>query len=163
MKKVFALCCFLFFVLSFVHAIEGVPDEEHFIIINQDIEKNVQTDDIEADPLRVGTYTPVKENGTFIGAGDNKAEEDKRTTYDENFLNTLTHIKRILNYILWFLGLIALVYFLYFGVVILTSTEEETHKEALKSIKNAAIAIGGIWLSWFIVTFLYYVIYLVIN
>jgi hypothetical protein len=41
---------------------------------------------------------------------------------------------------------------------VVAGTDEEAYKEALKKVKNAAIAITGIALSWFIVSFIFYIL-----
>jgi hypothetical protein len=40
-------------------------------------------------------------------------------------------------------------------MIVTAGTNEDQYKEALKKLKNAAIAIAGIAISWFIVTFIF--------
>lgn len=68
-------------------------------------------------------------------------------------------IKRFINYALGFLALIALVMLLWWGYKMVTSGgQEDAYKEGLKILKNAAIGIAFIAVSWFLVTFIFYVI-----
>jgi len=72
-------------------------------------------------------------------------------------------IKKIINYALWMLSLVALIYLIYHGFLILTAAgEEEQYKKGLKGIKYAAIAIVGIGASRLIVSFIFWLINLII-
>ena len=71
-------------------------------------------------------------------------------------------IKNVINYALWFLWLIALVMLLVWWFKIVTAWwDEGAHEEWVKVLKNAAIGIAFIWISWFLVTFIFYVFSLV--
>ena len=73
-------------------------------------------------------------------------------------------IKRFINYALGFLALIALVMLLWGGYKMVASGwDEGAYKEGLKILKNAAIGIAFIAVSWFLVTFIFYVIGVVVN
>lgn len=61
------------------------------------------------------------------------------------------------------LGLVALVYLIYHGFLIVTATGDDTqYKKGLKGIKFAAIAIAGIGASWLIVSGIFRLIALII-
>ncbi|AKH32383.1 hypothetical protein XF24_00018 [candidate division SR1 bacterium Aalborg_AAW-1] len=73
-------------------------------------------------------------------------------------------IKRFINYALGFLALIALVMLLWGGYKMVASGGDEgAYKEGLKILKNAAIGIAFIAVSWFLVTFIFYVIGFVVG
>lgn len=73
-------------------------------------------------------------------------------------------VKNFINYVLGFLGLIALIMLLYGGFKIVTwGSDEAKYQEGVKTLKNAAIGIGFIGLSWFLVTFIFFVFGLVAN
>lgn len=73
-------------------------------------------------------------------------------------------IKRFINYALGFLALIALVMLLWGGYKMVASGwDEGAYKEGLKILKNAAIGIAFIAVSWFLVTFIFYVIGFVVG
>ncbi len=76
--------------------------------------------------------------------------------------NILSVIKKFINYALGLLALIALVMLLWGGYKMVASGgQEDAYKEGLKILKNAAIGIAFISISWFIVTFIFYIIGLV--
>lgn len=71
-------------------------------------------------------------------------------------------IKNVINYVLGFLGLIALIMLLYGGFKMVTAGGDENgYQEGFKVLKNAAIGIAFIGISWFLVTFIFYVFSLV--
>ncbi len=71
-------------------------------------------------------------------------------------------VKNVINYALWFLGLIALIMLLRGWFKIVTAWgDENAHQEWTKVLKNAAIGIAFIGISWFLVTFIFYVFSLV--
>ena len=64
-------------------------------------------------------------------------------------------IKTIVNYALSIIGLVAMVYLIYHGFLVMTAgTNEEQAGKWRWGIKYAAIAIVGIAISWFIVDFI---------
>lgn len=71
-------------------------------------------------------------------------------------------IKNFINYVLWFLGLIALIMLLRWWFKMVTAWgDEEGYTEWLKVLKNAAIWIAFIGIAWFLVTFIFYIFSLV--
>lgn len=69
---------------------------------------------------------------------------------------TLWLLQNIINVLLSFTALIVLVYLIYEWYMIVTAgTDEWQYKKALAKLKNAAIAIAGIAVSWFIVSFIF--------
>jgi hypothetical protein len=55
------------------------------------------------------------------------------------------------------LGLVALIYLIYNGFLILTAAGDEAqYKKGLQSVKYAAIALAGIGASWLIVSLIFY-------
>ena len=73
-------------------------------------------------------------------------------------------IKQFINYALGLLGLIALVVLLWGGYKMVTSGgQEDAYKEGLKILKNAAIGIAFIAVSWFLVQFIFRVLGLVTS
>lgn len=72
-------------------------------------------------------------------------------------------IQTIINYALALVGLVALVYLLYHGFLVLTAGDNEERAGAgWKGIKYATIAILGIALSWTIISFVFYAIFTVV-
>ncbi len=135
--------------------------------ITQDIDDVIDTTDVggpqwqNTNSIRAGTRFPIAspDNSENIGVID----QGEIQTYEQGQLQTLTVVKRMLNYFLGFLGLVALMLFIYTGIQIVTAGEDDSkYKEATSQFRKVAMAIGGIGLSWFIVTFLFYVIGLIV-
>lgn len=69
-------------------------------------------------------------------------------------LNHTIHLIQVaINWLLWILATVALIYVLYCGFLIFTAGSDEAWvKKWTKWIKTAAIALAWIWLSWLIVS-----------
>lgn len=81
--------------------------------------------------------------------------EQEITDYDDALDKIINVIQNVVNYTLWLLWAIAVVYLLIHGFMILTAAwDDNKTKKWLKWIKNAFIAIVGIWLSWVIIRFI---------
>lgn len=98
-------------------------------------------------------YDPEKTTGLNVGgAGTDQWE------------SIIDIIKRFINYALSFLALIALAMLLWGGYKMVASWgDEEAYKEWLKILKNAAIGIAFIAVSWFLVTFIFTAIWFVVG
>ena len=82
---------------------------------------------------------------------------DKGASYDSN--NLINTIKRFINWVLWMLSLIALVICLRGWFQMLTASGDEgKYKKWFTILKQAAIALAVIWLSWLFVTLILYLI-----
>ena len=131
-------------------------------ILNTDVNSAINTDLwwwTIGDPIRQGAYQMVKsDDGNYTIEGI--VDSDNEITAHSTALNrTFWIIRNIINRALWMLWLVALIYLLVHGLMILTALWDETkYKKWLKWIKYAAIAIWGIWLSWFIISFMFRVI-----
>ena len=92
--------------------------------------------------------------GVAVGGGTEQDQQD----------NILAVFKNVINYALGFLGLIALVMLLWAGFWLVTARDNaEKYKQALSTFKNAALGIALIAVSWFLVTFIFFVLWLVTN
>lgn len=86
-------------------------------------------------------------------------ETDKITKHKTAMDNTLDLVKKTINYLLWFLWLVALLFMIYHGFLMLTAAGDDAqYKKWLKSIKYAAIAIWWIWISRLFVSFVFWLI-----
>lgn len=73
-------------------------------------------------------------------------------------------IRNFINWALSLLGLIALIMLLFGGYkMVVSGGDEEAYKEGLKILKNAAIGLAFIAVSWFLVTFIFWVLGAVVN
>jgi hypothetical protein len=122
--------------------------------ITQDLSKIIDSKDLN-NPLRQGSRliveSPIDPTNNYINI---LSDEIQNFTQAETF--TLDLIKNIINILLWFISLIVTIYLIYEWYMIVTAgTNQDQYKEALKKLKNAAIAIAGIAVSWFVVNFIF--------
>lgn len=163
MKKLMLAGIIMYFSLIVVwYAQMIVPSSENYIL-NENDQQVLNTEWIQ-DPLRDGAYQIIDPStGTgqlswVVGVGD------KISSYEVAKNKTMQVIKNIINYALWFLALIALVYLIYHGFLILTAAGDDTqYKKGLSGIKYAAIAIVGIGMSWLIVSWIFWLLNLIIS
>lgn len=138
-----------------------VPDSENYIL-NENDQQILNTQNI-SDPLRDGAYniiSPVSWTGTLSGV---LGVGDKISSHQNAQSKTMDVIKNMINYALWMLALVALVYLIYHGFLILTAAGDDTqYKKGLSGIKYAAIAIAGIGASWLVVSAIFWLIALMI-
>lgn len=137
-----------------------IPWESTIFNTNQD--QYIDANDI-SNPIRDGAYTAIKspdENSEIGGIqGISQKIEDHTSAREKTF----TIVRNLINYALWLLSLIALVYMIYHGIVILTAAGDDAkYKQGMKGIKFAAIALIGIWFSWIIVSSIFWLIFEVI-
>jgi len=138
-----------------------VPDAQNYIL-NENDQQVLNTQDIN-DPLRDGAYntiSPVSWTGTvwwIVGVGD------KISSHQNAQNKTLDVIKNIINYALSMIALVALVYLIYHGFLMVTAAGEDTqYKKWIAGIKYATIAMIGIGTSWFVVSAIFWLIALMI-
>lgn len=68
-------------------------------------------------------------------------------------------VKSFINWVLGILSLIALIIILYAGFKMVTANGDETkYKDGFKIIQQAAVWLAVIWLSWFIVSMIFWLI-----
>lgn len=121
--------------------------------ITQDIRHVVDSSQIE-NPLRDGAYfwitSPDGQNEvSVINIG-------KIISFTQAQDQTLRLIQNIINYILSFTALVVFVYLIIeWYKVVVSGSDEEAYKEAVTKVKNSAIAIAGIALSRFVVSFIF--------
>lgn len=85
--------------------------------------------------------------------------DQKITDYSNALSKILKTIQNIVNYALWLIGVIALIYMIVHGFMILTAAWDDGKvKKWFKWIKNALLAISWIWLSWIIISFIIWLI-----
>ncbi len=77
--------------------------------------------------------------------------------------SALAYIQTVINYflvIVWFVALIVVIYWFYW--MLFSGEHEEWFNKAKKYVLNWWIAILVMWISWFIVSFIFYIIQLAI-
>lgn len=163
MKKLFIIVLGLVWT-SGVFALQ-IPETENYTLTT-DTQQVLDTQGIN-DPLRDGAYKLINSDPNSPGWSGSLAGivgVDSQITDHATAKNaTLQVVKNIVNYALGLLSLIALVYLIFNGFLILTAGGDDTqYKKGLKSIKNALIAIAGIGASRLIVSAIFRLISLVI-
>jgi hypothetical protein len=125
-------------------------------ILNQNLNQTVNTD-LANDPLRDGAFVIINDGTNSV---DNIIGNNQQIGTFGNAKNRVINIlNTIINYTLGLLAMVALVYLMYHGILILTAAgDEERFNNGLKGIKYAAIALGGIGLSWFVISLIFYLI-----
>lgn len=125
--------------------------------INTDLSKVVEPQ-ADTNPLREGAYFPVKSPNNAETSNvlyQNKKIESFESAKDD----VITLIKQVINYILSILGLVMLIGLIREGYKIVTNAEDsDQYKKAIGKVKTYGIALAGIAMSWFIVSFIFYVV-----
>ncbi len=156
----------LFFGCGICFAQLQIPDTENYIL-NQDSQQVLNTQGIN-DPIRDGAYKVVNSDvnntsgtGELLGiVGTNAPISDHLTAQNQ----TINMIKSIVNYVLSFLALVALIYLIYHGFLILTAAGDDAqYKKGIQSLKYAVIALAGIGASWLIVSMIFRLLTLIIG
>ena len=131
-------------------------------ILNTDVNEAINTDNWNWtiwDPIREWAYQIVHSNDwtyTLSGIISNNQEITEHSVAVDKTLNI---IKNIINYALWLTSFIALIYLLRHWFMIITAGwDDAKYKKWLAWIKYAIIAMWWIWLSRFIISFIFWVI-----
>lgn len=125
-------------------------------IFNTEIDKIVDTTfwweyDGSGNPTRIWTYR-ISWEWTIEWL---VWTSDIIDNYETALTKVLHVIQNVVNYTLWILGLIALIYIMIHWFIILTAAGDDTKaKKWYKWIKNAFIAIAWIGLSWLIISWI---------
>lgn len=119
--------------------------------LTQDDQEVVVTNDI-IDPLRNGANNPgSRVSGLYY--------QWNITTFFQAQNQTLRFIQNIVNWALMFMWVVALVYLIYHGFLMVTAAWDETQfKKWAKALRTAIIAIVWVALSALIVNFVFYIV-----
>ncbi|MFA6256543.1 MAG: hypothetical protein WC606_05230 [Candidatus Absconditabacterales bacterium] len=135
-----------------------VPSSENYIL-NENDQQVLNTENIN-DPLRDGAYNIVGGSGALGGIA---SSSDKITSHQNAQSKTMTVIKNIINYALGMIALVALVYLVYHGFLILTAAGDDAqYKKGLSGVKFAAIAMAGVGASRLIISAIFRLLTLII-
>ena len=122
-------------------------------IYNPDIWKVIDTQYNNSDinnPIEDWAKRITPENAGLVGS-----DSQEITDYMDALAGVLHVIQNVVNYALWILSLVALIYLIIHWFMILTAAWDDSKvKKWLKGVKNAFIAIAWIWLSWIIISFI---------
>lgn len=131
-------------------------------ILNTDINKAIDTNTSNGtiwDPIREWAYQIVNAGNSWQQIWWIISNDNEIATHEIALNKTLQIIKNIINYALGLVSLIALIYLLFHWFMIVTAAwDEARYKKWLAWIKYAAIALAWIWLSRFIISFIFWII-----
>ena len=165
MKKAWRIITTCLLFLTPVLALEWVPRPQW----NEDILTTSDTDvldttDINDNPFRQWAAEIIDGvDGTNMIEWDDIIRPDGDLSFDNSFQKTLDIIKTTVNYVLWLLALVTLIYLVIQGILALVHQWDEAHKKALQGLKIALLVIAGLALSRFLVSFIFRIIDLIIN
>lgn len=137
-----------------------VPDSENYIL-NENEQQVLDAEDIK-DPLRQWAYNVISPEwwSTLSGVVSADQEISSHIVAQNKVMDV---VKNIINYALWMIALIALVYLIYHGFIMVTAAGDDTqYKKGIKGIKYAAIAMVGVGMSRLIVSAIFWLIALII-
>jgi len=158
MKNFFHAAFWALVLMSFpfLGQTQFVTPDINTTILNQNLNQAVNTD-LAADPLRDGAYFIINDGTNSV---DNVIGSNQQIGTFGNAKNRVINIfNTIINYTLGLLSMVALVYLIYHGILILTAAgDEERFNTGLQWIKYAGIALAWIGLSWFVVSLIFYLI-----
>ncbi len=128
------------------------------------IYSNNQSNYIDAsgisNPLRDWTYTAIQSPDSESEIWGIQWIDNKIEDHDSAREKTFTIVKNLINYALGLLSLIALIYVIYHGIIIITAAGDDSkYKQWLKWIRTAAIALVWIWLSRIVVSSIFRLIF----
>lgn len=132
-------------------------------ILNTNENDAVNTDLTDGNPIRDGIYNLIQDsqdqNNVIANIIGNGAEIGDHTSAQNQ---TFQIINNFINYALWLVAMIALIYLLYHGFLMITAAgDEEQYGKWLQWIKYAGIALAGIGVSRFVVSLIFYLIQLI--
>jgi hypothetical protein len=135
------------------------------VILNMDPDNTLNVYDNNnpiSDPLRQWAYKIIDADATntissqeLWGIVNPWLIQDHWTA----MTSTMIIVKNIINYALWLVSLVALVYLLYHWFLMVTAAwDDAQYKKWMKWLRLAAIALIWIWLSRLIISFIFWLI-----
>jgi hypothetical protein len=158
MKLLIKLLKYFSKVLLFLISIYGINfalstyNVDDYKVNNNDINTVINQQNFWEDPLRQWVKDLGKSTEWIVNPDINSSQEAQNYTLD--------FIRKIVNYFISILAFVALVVLIYGGVIALTASwDDNKFKQGLDLAKKALISIVWIWLSWLIVSFIFYIIF----
>lgn len=130
-------------------------------ILTSEQENAVSTTNV-TDPLRAGAYQAINawdQNVPEAVVVNVVGQGQEITSHSTALTNTLSIIKNIINYALGLISLVALIYLIYHGFLMVTAVGDDAqYKKGMKGLRYAAVALAWVGLSWFIISFIFRII-----
>lgn len=151
MKKVVIFLISILFFNIYTFAQLQTLDVDNYNVYTKEEDKVIDDSQLWDDPLRQWA-TDLASNTNGIANDPIDSSEDARN-------QTLNFIKKLVNYTLSLLSFIIVLYILYWWIVMLTAWgDNNKYKEGFDRVKIGALIIILIWLSWLIISFLFYIV-----
>ena len=150
MKKLIIILTAIIYTVTWMHAYaaQSTPDPEW--------QQNPETN--RYDAWNEWFWKSTKKKVSWINTISTK------TVDASNWHKILDTLQTAINWILWMLSFIALILCLRWGFQMLTAAGDDNKvKTWTKILKNAAIGLAVIWLSWLVVSFVFRIINKVTN
>lgn len=98
-------------------------------------------------------------NGLTSSIGEDANAINTIGAWQDQGWNLINVVKKFINWVLWILSLIVLVIVLVGWFQMVTASgNEEKYKKGFTILKHAGIGLVVIWLSWFIVTIIFWIL-----
>jgi len=157
MKLIKATLIIIIWAIGICSAQLEIPWESTIFNSNQD--QYLDANNI-SNPIRDWAYTAIKSPDSSNEVGWVQWASQKIEDHDSARERTFAIIKNLINYALGLLSLIALIYIIYHGFIILTAAwDDAKYKQWLKWVKFAAIALVWIGLSRIVVSSIFWLIF----
>lgn len=134
-------------------------------ILNTDPENALSTYDNNnpiSDPIREWAYKIIDADPTNTISNNELqwiANPGLISDHNTALSETMTIIKNIINYTLGIIWLVALIYLLYHWFLMVTAAwNDAQYKKGLKWLQTAIISLAWVWLSRFVVSFIFWLI-----
>jgi len=105
---------------------------------------------------------PLRDGSFLLGGGVKNIYNQELTDTETSREKTTRYIKWPINYFLGVVGLVALIYLIYHGILtVVSGSNEEQQKKWLAGVKFGAIAIIGLGVAWFLLSLIFWLINIV--
>ncbi|MCF7834989.1 hypothetical protein K9M48_02945 [Candidatus Gracilibacteria bacterium] len=144
---------------------QGLQLGQNQTILNTDSENALNVYDNNnpiSDPIREGAFKIIDADATNTISSDELngiANPGLISDHSTALGETMSIVKNIINYTLGLIGLVALVYLIYHGFLMVTAAGNDAqYKKGIKGLQTAVIALAGVGLSRLVVSFIFWII-----
>jgi len=112
-------------------------------------------------PLTVDAWSPLKPNNPFIDDSDSWSAEQVNVIWSSSGQKdaVVNVVRWYINRVLWVMGLIALLFLIYWWFLMVTSAwEEDKYTKWFTILKHAAVWLILIGTAWFVISIVFWLI-----
>lgn len=120
-------------------------------------------DNTQAIDTSIVQWNPIRAGASAIADGVGWIKTGNINNFADASGGLLSSIKNTIDRFVWFVALIALIYLIVLWIQVLFTPKDDEIKKLWTRISTAARAIWWIWLSWIIVSFIFYIIKIFTN